>query len=265
MKICNICKSSLPKSEFNRKASNNDRLDSACRSCRKKYMAKYRKDNKNNIRQSQKKYESKDSTKEKKRQYQLDNSEKIADYQKQYNINNKERLNQYHKDRYKNNPEWWYNYRKINRVSIAEYNKEYRDLHRKEITEYNKHRHNTIPEVRLRNNISNLVAYSLNYNKESKTFFDLVDFTLQELQEHLNLQFVRGMSWNNYGSEWHLDHIRPIASFSITSTECQDFKNCWTLFNLQPLWADLNIAKNDQWDGTETNGNVRLLYENDNR
>ena len=43
--------------------------------------------------------------------------------------------------------------------------------------------------------------------------------------------------------EIHIDHIVPVAAFSITSLDCDDFKRCWSLSNLRPLWAADNRAK----------------------
>ena len=73
-------------------------------------------------------------------------------------------------------------------------------------------------------------------------------YTKYELKEHLESQFTGGMSWDNM-NEWHIDHIRPVSSFDFDSTEHPDFKKCWALNNLQPLWAEDNLRKNDKWDG----------------
>ena len=50
------------------------------------------------------------------------------------------------------------------------------------------------------------------------------------------------MTWDNYG-KWHIDHIVPISVFNYTKTEHEDFKRCWALGNLRPLWAFDNISK----------------------
>jgi len=73
-------------------------------------------------------------------------------------------------------------------------------------------------------------------------------YTNEELFNHIESQFTDGMSWDNM-SEWHIDHIRPVASFNYDSTEHPDFKKCWALNNLQPLWAKDNMSKGDKWDG----------------
>jgi hypothetical protein len=53
------------------------------------------------------------------------------------------------------------------------------------------------------------------------------------------------MSWENHG-EWHIDHIRPCASFS-DLTQLEQQKQCCHYTNLQPLWAIDNILKSDKW------------------
>jgi len=59
---------------------------------------------------------------------------------------------------------------------------------------------------------------------------------------HLESKFLPGMTWNNRG-DWHIDHVRPLASFSFETAQCPDFKAAWSLSNLQPLWALDNIRK----------------------
>ena len=78
--------------------------------------------------------------------------------------------------------------------------------------------------------------------------FQYLDFTKYELKEHLESLFTDGISWENM-SEWHIDHIRPIASFNFDSTEHPEFKECWALENLQPLWATDNMSKGSVWEG----------------
>ena len=64
--------------------------------------------------------------------------------------------------------------------------------------------------------------------------------SIPELMLHLQSKFQEGMHWNNYG-KWHIDHIRPCASFDLTDPEQQ--KQCFHYTNLQPLWAAENIRK----------------------
>lgn len=69
-----------------------------------------------------------------------------------------------------------------------------------------------------------------------------LDYTVEQLKEHLEARFTDGMSWDNRG-KWHIDHIMPLASFKFDSPQDQEFKEAWALSNLQPLWALDNIRK----------------------
>lgn len=52
-----------------------------------------------------------------------------------------------------------------------------------------------------------------------------------------------GMTWNNYGKEWHLDHYIPLSSFDLTD-ETQVKEACHYT-NLQPLWSGDNLKKHN--------------------
>ena len=68
----------------------------------------------------------------------------------------------------------------------------------------------------------------------------LVGCTTDELMLHLQSQFKPGMAWNNRHL-WHIDHIRPCASFDLLDAEQQ--RQCFHYTNLQPLWAMENLSK----------------------
>jgi hypothetical protein len=77
----------------------------------------------------------------------------------------------------------------------------------------------------------------LDITKKNKTF-DIVGCNPLQLKEHLEKQFVDGMTWENKG-DWHIDHIIPLSS---AKTEDELYKLCHYT-NLQPLWAIDNIKK----------------------
>jgi len=63
----------------------------------------------------------------------------------------------------------------------------------------------------------------------------------KQLKEHLEQQFRSEMTWNNYGTVWHIDHIKPVCSFDLTKQEEQ--LKCFHYTNLQPLLAKENLVK----------------------
>ena len=60
------------------------------------------------------------------------------------------------------------------------------------------------------------------------------------LKIFLEAKFKEGMTWENHG-EWHIDHIKPCASFNLLNDDEQ--KKCFNYTNLQPLWALENLSK----------------------
>lgn len=89
------------------------------------------------------------------------------------------------------------------------------------------------------------IAQSLKGKKNRRSWIDFVDYTVADLKIHLERQFLPGMTWENR-KLWHVDHVRPIAQFSFTDPEDEDFKACWALTNLRPMWAADNIRKKDK-------------------
>lgn len=71
----------------------------------------------------------------------------------------------------------------------------------------------------------------------------LLGYTRQELITHIERQFSKGMSWDNYG-EWHIDHIESISTLLAQGVEDPSIINCLT--NLKPIWAKENLAKNNK-------------------
>lgn len=64
--------------------------------------------------------------------------------------------------------------------------------------------------------------------------------TPAQLRTHLERQFLRGMSWANR-TDWHVDHIRPLASFDLTDAD--QIKTACHFTNLRPIWAKDNLRK----------------------
>lgn len=83
--------------------------------------------------------------------------------------------------------------------------------------------------------------------KNSRLTESLIGYSFAELKDHLEKQFVYGMSWENMG-EWHVDHIIPLSSFTISGADDPEIKRAWGMPNLRPLWAKANIIKKDKME-----------------
>ena len=97
------------------------------------------------------------------------------------------------------------------------------------------------PKLKLDNNVSNIIWRCLKGNKMNKSWKYLVNFTLQDLTHHLEKQFDDKMSWQNYGSYWHLDHIVPKSWFPYETAEEQAFKNCWGIGEFTTIGSERKL------------------------
>ena len=71
-----------------------------------------------------------------------------------------------------------------------------------------------------------------------------LEFTKAELLSHIERQFTAGMTWARLvAGEIHVDHIVPIAAFDIKEIGDSEFRACWALGNLRPMWAVDNWSK----------------------
>ena len=71
---------------------------------------------------------------------------------------------------------------------------------------------------------------------------NLLGCDIPQVKAHIESLWLPGMTWDNWSrTGWHIDHIRPCASFDLTDPEQQ--RQCFHYTNLQPLWAADNLRK----------------------
>jgi hypothetical protein len=141
----------------------------------------------------------------------------------------------------------WLNYYDKNREKLCEKGRKHyqKEETKKMVRERMKHKRLTDENFRLKNNLRRRINQAVRGTSKSMKTMKLVGCSINELKNHLETQFVVGMSWENYGKKgWHIDHILPCASFDLTDPEQQ--KKCFHYTNLQPLWADDNYRKKDK-------------------
>ncbi len=139
-------------------------------------------------------------------------------------------------------------YRAKNLDKVKANIKSWRARNRVRINNYANKRYATEPMFRLKSKTSaamNKVVKRFKTRKHNKTLV-LLGCGLEQFKAHIESQFLEGMSWGNR-SDWHIDHIRPCASFDLTDPEQQ--KECFHFSNLRPEWPVANIKKSSWWNG----------------
>lgn len=171
----------------------------------------------------------------------------------------KEMKERYSKPEYKiTHKEWERKYRKTEKGKLAvkkRYPKAQAEGYFKEyskkpnVRKYNADWHinkiRTDKTYRLNNLMSKRINLELRGTKSHRHWEDLVGYTVEDLKVHLESKFKDGMNWDNIG-QWHIDHIIPVSLWKFESFNDSEFKQCWALSNLQPLWAFDNQSKSNK-------------------
>jgi hypothetical protein len=112
----------------------------------------------------------------------------------------------------------------------------------------------------LKQNTSRRIRYELNTllkGKKTKRTTDYIGCTIDDLKLHIEKQFNKEMSWDNYGTYWQIDHIIPCSAWDLSLEE--ENKYCWNFRNLQPLESIKNMSKGDKYDIKEKEEYVNKL------
>lgn len=114
---------------------------------------------------------------------------------------------------------------------------------------YCKQRRLKDPKYRLLGIIRGSLVSALKKQRQKKNTrtAKLLGCSLEFAKKHIESQFKDGMNWQNMGRHgWHIDHIRPCASFDLSDPSQQAI--CFHWSNLQPLWASENLSKRHTWE-----------------
>ncbi len=92
------------------------------------------------------------------------------------------------------------------------------------------------------------------YKRGAGNYLHWLGCTGLELREWLEHQFKRGMTHDNYGTYWNIDHITPLASFNLSDP--QQYLIAANYCNLQPMKVMQNSLK-----GATTDGQMQLVLQ----
>lgn len=225
-------------------------------------VKRYALKNKEKIKQYNKQYLKKNK---KKKQLYWENYNKIhskekKEYNKQYNVTHREQIRNQKREylskvkhlpsfkKMRNNAE---KRRRLNPTYLEkrrEYDRNYiktdkpKARRKKYNSIYATHKYKTNIKFKINTDALHKVSYYLKKGYINNVLEKQLGYGIHKLRKHLESKFKEGMSWENYG-KWHLDHIKPRYLFNIKAYGDKEFKKCWALSNLQPLWSHENYRK----------------------
>ena len=208
MKECSKCGETKDVSEYGKRKKNKDGLTCQCKSC----------------------------ISDKNKTYYQNNKERYKRWNRKNKLNNKER--------YKLVNEEWI---RANKEHLRNYQREYQNTRYREDVSF-----------KLRLLLNNRIRLSLKQSREHKKnkvktnkeyynkYFSVLDYSPEDLVEHIERQWIEGWDWNNYGEVWVVDHIYPHSKLPYDSIEHPNYKKAWALRNLRPLSKEDNSSKSDK-------------------
>lgn len=203
----------------------------------KEYQAAYRLANKERFKDYHKRHYAANKEKHKadcKARYEA-NKPKILDRQREYYKANAERYNASHRSYYLKN-----------KAEVAEKNRAWKRANRAKVNasvrKYYQSNQNARILHRIRTRISQ--AFRTQATKKALKTQDMLGCSIASFRRYIESRFEPGMTWENYGPGWHLDHIVPCALFDLTKVEHQ--KACFHFSNYQPLFTKDNLTKGER-------------------
>lgn len=91
------------------------------------------------------------------------------------------------------------------------------------------------------------VYNALKNNKKMRSQ-EYLGCTIEEFKEHIESCFAPDMSWDNYGKEWHIDHIVPIKyKENGVNPSLEEVAKRLHYMNTKPMWASENMSKSNRF------------------
>jgi hypothetical protein len=106
---------------------------------------------------------------------------------------------------------------------------------------YKRRRYARDPSYKLAKLISARCRDAVKHSYKTGRAIDALGAPIDEVRRHIERMFAPGMSWENFGRKWQLDHIRPLAGFDLTDPA--QFAEAFHFLNLRPLVKRRNLSK----------------------
>lgn len=273
-KICSKCKSEKPVTDFYKsKMPKHNGYRYECKECTKSNAKDYNKNNPEKVKAKKAKWaeNNKEHRKAVKKAWDEKNKKYVLAKRKEYYYNNLEaekalskkyRSTEKHKELKKVNDA---RYRQKNLDKLRAYDKARKatEEFRAALKVYRLRKLESNPELRIIESMRGRVRVVVKKFKTTKVESSLKLFGCEPilLRNWIEIQFTEGMTWENYGTHWHVDHIIPVSAFNMLDKDHQ--KMCFHYENLQPLWSIENLIKSDKIDIETINKNKKLkdFYE----
>lgn len=156
--------------------------------------------------------------------------------------------------KFKNNPkrkekelEQRRKWRKVNKEKIREQKRKWSKVNkekiRKKANEWRTKRKKIDPIYKLSEQLRIQLNYHLKQRKivKKSRALELLGVKVKYFKKYIEHKFKPGMTWENQGKVWHIDHIIPLACLDLTREDILKF--AFHYRNMQPMFAYDNQKK----------------------
>ncbi len=194
------------------------------------------------------------------REYNLRNYEKVKERNAKWQRENSDYRRTYMKDYHARNPDYsklsarlfrkrhpdkeresQYRYYHANKEEQAEKGRAWRakDGSAEKERAVSRRRYHAYPEEVILRNVVFRMLKGLTKSERSRFY---VGCSPGFLRNHLEGQFEPGMTWENWGSVWHVDHIVPLSWWDVKNYP-EHLEVASHYSNLQPMFKEENMSK----------------------
>lgn len=146
----------------------------------------------------------------------------------------KKQILQKQKEAYQNNKENKISYQK------AYYRANKQEIIRKQIIRDAKRMKQDV-HFMLRKRLRSRLRMAMKNNYRTGLAIESLGCSIEQFKAYIESQFKNGMNWQNYGSEWELDHKVPLFKFNLLDSD--QISIACHFSNIQPLWKKEHYSK----------------------
>jgi hypothetical protein len=156
-------------------------------------------------------------------------------------------------------------WKKDNQKPVSDYNKKYNTENREAIQK----RQSATRRIRNANDPNFKLTCQLRWRlykyiksqgtNDSDYMKDLIGCNWEAFEVWLRYQFNDQMTFANYGTYWHIDHVQPCCIFDVTDKRLREL--CFHWSNLRPLKKEENQSKTGKIVPEEIGDHIILIEE----
>jgi hypothetical protein len=127
------------------------------------------------------------------------------------------------------------------REEQTEKNRIWKEKNKEHLSKYYKNLRIENKNFRISDNMRSRMRKALKGHNKSSSTWDYIGMDRDQYMDWIEFQFYDGMTWENYGTWWHIDHVKPCVSFDMEKDE--NIRQCFGWWNTCPLLAKKNLQK----------------------